>query len=216
MPNSKHAGRLPNQCYFLSQHQTNCLFICFFQTKGALLSNTRAGEICLLIKMLHIVFPSPRSHSVLQKNAPRSARHWSDEGKWRMLSLRTHGAAAYSFAFKEPRTTVRRGGGSWVVVVVPGFFFCSKSNSNTWWWWGDGDGNTCWSIWSIKCIAFVWISLLKEKRVYISPSVHVLLYMQPPSEYRCMNNLSCYNPTGNVLGIYILSSRAPGQPLPQS
>lgn len=29
--------------------------------------------------------------------------------------------------------------------------------------------------------AFVWIALVKEKRVYISQSVHVVLYMQPPS-----------------------------------
>lgn len=59
--------------------------------------------------------------------------------------------------------------------------------------------------------AFVWIALVKEKRVYISQSVHVVLYRPlPPSEYGRMNNLSCYNPTGNVLGIYILSSRARG------
>lgn len=31
-----------------------------------------------------------------------------------------------------------------------------------------------------------------------------------------MNNLSCHNPTGNVLGIYILSSRALDEPLQQS
>lgn len=29
--------------------------------------------------------------------------------------------------------------------------------------------------------AFVWIALVKEKRVYISQSVHVVLYMQPLS-----------------------------------
>lgn len=57
---------------------------------------------------------------------------------------------------------------------------------------------------------------LKEKRVYISQSVHVVLNMQAPSEYRHMNNLFCHNPTGNVLGIYILSSRALGEPSQQS
>lgn len=31
-----------------------------------------------------------------------------------------------------------------------------------------------------------------------------------------MNNLSCHNPTGNVLGIYILSSRAVDEPSQQS
>lgn len=125
MPNSKRAGRLPNQCYFLSQHQTNCLFICFSQTKGALLSNTRAGEICLLIKMLHIVFLSPRSRGVLQKRTlPKVHAIDQRRGKWKTLSLRTHGAAACWSAFKEPRTTVRRGGGAagWWAV----FFFLFK------------------------------------------------------------------------------------------
>lgn len=36
------------------------------------------------------------------------------------------------------------------------------------------------------------------------------------SEYTHMNNLSCLNPTGNVLGIYILSSRAAGEPSQRS
>lgn len=40
--------------------------------------------------------------------------------------------------------------------------------------------------------------------------------MQAHSEYRHMNNLSCHNPTGNVLGIYILSSRALDEPSQQS
>lgn len=40
--------------------------------------------------------------------------------------------------------------------------------------------------------------------------------MQASSEYSHMNNLSCHDPTGNVLGIYILSSRALGEPSQQS
>ena len=40
--------------------------------------------------------------------------------------------------------------------------------------------------------------------------------MQSHSEKRRMNNLSCHKPTGNVLGIYILSSRALDEPSQQS
>lgn len=56
MPNKRQAGKHPNQWYFLSQSPTNCLFICFLQMKGVLLCNNGSGEICLLIKMLQIVF----------------------------------------------------------------------------------------------------------------------------------------------------------------
>lgn len=79
MPNKRQAGTLPNQCYFPSQSQTNCLFICFFQMKGVLLCNTYSREICLLIKMLQIVFSSLCRPSIL--SIGNGAGIDQDEGK---------------------------------------------------------------------------------------------------------------------------------------
>lgn len=76
MPNKRQAGKLPNQCYFLSQSQTNCLFICFFQMKGVLVCNTYSREICLLIKMLQIAFARSEDNILcIGNNVPYSVPH---------------------------------------------------------------------------------------------------------------------------------------------
>lgn len=169
--------------------------------KGVLVCNTCSREICLVIKMLQIVFRSLRRLSILcvGNHVPYSVWYWSEEEN------------KGGFTEKIEHRFLFWGGGVRCVSLLiasklPAMAFV-EANSLT--------GHVLVHA-SIRYITFVWISLLKEKRVYISQSVHVVLNMQAPSEYRRMNNLSCHNPTGNVLGIYILSSRALGEPSQQS